>query len=110
MGHVGATITATNRVLDLGGFPHLTKQEFFQLQGIMFALSFYPKFSVRDLLVQRRRTSAQIKVYRVNEPQQVHEVPPLCSPPQKYNVHGSHSMFTMRQQFVLESAAFSRRV
>ena len=50
MGHVGATITATNRVLDLGGFPHLTKQEFFQLQGIMFALSFYPKFSVRDLI------------------------------------------------------------
>ena len=49
MEHVEETIDAKNEALDVDGHRHMTKQEFFQLQGIMFALSLFPNFAVRDL-------------------------------------------------------------
>ena len=49
--HLGAggTLTATNLLLANSGLNSLTRQEYFVYVGILFTLSFYPKFSTRDL-------------------------------------------------------------
>lgn len=50
-GHLGAggTISVTNSKLHSNGLDEITRQEYFVYVGIMFTLSFYPKFSTRDL-------------------------------------------------------------
>ena len=57
MGHVELTLEATNDKLDIYGYPPLTLQEFFQLQGLMVVMSFYPKFTVRELFC----TTAEVR-------------------------------------------------
>ena len=84
MGYIDDTISVTNSRLDLGGFPHMTKQEFFQSQVLMFTPMGYVDFLPEVQCprpVQHRHTNVNIKVFGVTEPRQVHEVPPLRSPP-----------------------------
>ena len=49
--HLGAggTLTATNLSLHAAGCREMTRQEYFVYVGIIYAMSFYPKFKTRDL-------------------------------------------------------------
>ena len=47
--HIKEMFAATNPSLEALGFPPISVQEYLQFVGLMFAMSFYPKFSMRDL-------------------------------------------------------------